>query len=295
MKISNTHSITVLAIFFLGLSIGLLQSNLANAQKKDRVRMKMYYYKEADGARKISIALTAGSGKRMHGVQNGTVKINSILNDSTINLATLETDTLGQLDLYLAEDYVLPMDEDGKSTIEASYGGSDQYRSASNDIEIVDLELEFEFTIEDSVKYLKIIANSINGVGEKIPVEELSVGIGVQRLYSVLPIEEIETYEDGVAELEIPDDIPGDAEGKLIFVAKIDDHDEFGTVTRHAESNWGIPVDYSMKPLARQLFTDEAPLWMIISVFIILLGAWYHFFLSISKLIKLKKAGKDIV
>jgi hypothetical protein len=52
-----------------------------------------------------------------------------------------------------------------------------------------------------------------------------------------------------------------------------------------------VPVSYEVKPLPRQLFTDEAPFWMIASVFIILIGAWYHFFLSISKLIKLKKAG----
>ena len=233
MKRSNKYSITVLAIFFTGLCVGFWQANIANAQaKKDRVRMKMYYYKEADGARKISIALTAGSGKRMHGVKNGIVEFTSVLNDSTIYLATLETDTLGQVDIYFADDYVLPMDEDGKCIIEASYGGSEKYRSASNDIEIMDVDMEFEFAVEDSVKYLRVTAKSTNAAGDQIPVEELSIGIGVQRLYSVLPLDEIETYEDGLAELEIPDDIPGDSDGNLIFVAKIDDHDEFHDTLR---------------------------------------------------------------
>ena len=274
--------------------VGLITINEVNAKvnaKKERVRMKLYYSKNDGGERMISIGLTAGSGKKMHGVKNGEVLLTSVLNDSTFVLATLETDTLGVVNLYLAQDYKLPMDEDGKSVIEVSYDGNEIYRSASNDIEIFDIDLEFTFEIEDSVKYLSVAANKIDGKGNKIPVEELDIFIGVQRLYSVLPIDDAETDEDGIGMLEIPDDLPGDAEGNLTFVAKIEDHDEFGTVTKSGNQAWGIPVSYEVKPLPRQLFTDEAPLWMIASVFIMLLGAWYHFFLSISKLIKLKKSA----
>ena len=259
--------------------------------KKERVRMKLYYSKNDAGERMISIGLTAGSGKKMHGVKNGEVLLTSVLVDSTFVLATLETDTLGVVNLYLANDYKLPMDEDGLSVIEVNYEGNEIYRSASNDIEIFDIDLEFAFEIEDSVKYLRVTANRIDGEGNNIPVEELDILIGVQRLYSVLPIDDVETDEDGIGMLEIPDDLPGDAEGILTFVAKIEDHDEFGTVTKSASHGWGTPVSYEVKPLPRQLYTDEAPFWMIASVFIILLGAWYHFFLSISKLIKLKKAA----
>jgi hypothetical protein len=256
---------------------------------KERVRMKLYYSKNDAGERLFSIALTAGSGKNMHGVKNGEILLTSILNDSTITLATLETDTLGEVRLYLDAEYILPMDEDGKTKIEAIYEGNDDYRDASSDIEIADLDFDFEFKIEDSVKYVNVFANRIDKAGDRIPVEELEINIGIQRLYSVLPLGKVETDEDGIGILEIPDNLPGDAEGELTFVARIEDHDEFGTVMKKASQQWGIPVSYEVKPLPRQLFTDEAPLWMIASVCIILIGAWYHFFLSISKLIKLKK------
>ena len=263
------------------------------AAKKERVRMKMYFYREADGNRKISIGLTAGSGRKMRGVADAEVELNTIINDSTVLLTTLETDTTGIVELYLADDYILPTNEDGVCILEATYAGDETHRSASKDIEVSEIDIAFEFNIEDSVKYLTITASRLDGTGESIPVEELSLNIGVQRLYSVLPIEEVETDEDGVAELEFPDDIPGDADGNITVVAFIDDSDEFGTVTVAANQNWGVPVDYEIKPLARQLFTDEAPIWMIAAVFIILLGAWYHFFLSISKLVKLKKEGSN--
>ena len=258
---------------------------------KERVRMKLYFSKNDAGERMFSIALTAGSGKNMHGVKNGEVLLTSTLNDSTINLATLETDTLGEVKLYLDAEYILPMDEAGITIIEATYEGNDDYRSASSDIEISDLDFEFMFEVEDSVKYLKVLANRIDKEGNKIPVEELEINIGIQRLYSILPLDKVETDEDGIGVLEVPDNLPGDAEGVLTFVARIEDHDEFGTVLKKASNAWGTPVSYEVKPLPRQLFTDEAPLWMIASVCIILVGAWYHFFLSISKLMKLKKAA----
>ncbi|MCK5371894.1 MAG: hypothetical protein KAQ62_25210, partial [Cyclobacteriaceae bacterium] len=283
-SLKNIYKTISLALLLV--CVGLITINEVNAKvnaKKERVRMKLYYSKNDAGERMISIGLTAGSGKKMHGVKNGEVLLTSVLNDSIFVLATLETDTLGVVNLYLAQDYKLPMDEDGKSVIEVSYDGNEIYRSASNDIEIFDIDLEFTFEIEDSVKYLSVAANKIDGKGNKIPVEELDIFIGVQRLYSVLPIDDAETDEDGIGMLEIPDDLPGDADGNLIFVAKIEDHDEFGTVTKSGNQAWGIPVSYEVKPLPRQLFTDEAPLWMIASVFIMLLGAWYHFFLSISK------------
>jgi hypothetical protein len=261
------------------------------AAKKERVRMKMYYFKNDAGERRIQIGLTAGSGKNMHGVKNAQVVLTSVLNDSTVTLATLETDTIGEVTLYFASDFKLPMDEEGKSIISASYDGNEENAAASSELEISDIELEFSFEIEDSVKYLSVAASKLDGEGNKVPVEALEINIGVQRLYSVLPIEKTDTDEDGIAQIEIPNDLPGNEAGVLTFVARIEDNDEFGNVTKSASQDWGTPVSYEIKPLPRQLYTDEAPIWMIASVCIILLGAWYHFFLSISKLMKMKKGS----
>ena len=199
---------------------------------KDRVRMKLYYSKNDAGERMFSIALTAGSGRSMHGVKNGEVVITSVLNDSTFTLATVETDTLGEVQLYLDQDYVLPMNEDGITTIEAFYEGNDQYRSTSNDLEIMDLDLDISFEIEDSVKYISVLATTLDPEGNKVPMEEVSINIGVQRLYSVLPLDEIETDEEGIAIMEFPDNLPGDANGNIVIVATVFESDDFGTVSK---------------------------------------------------------------
>jgi hypothetical protein len=277
-------------VFCLGLLI-LGSSAIGDALAQERVRMKFYYEKNDAGERMFTLGLSSGSGRSMRGVPNAEIVLSAEAGDTSFIMATLETDTLGEVVLYLDKDYVLPIDENGVTTLTAEYAGDEEYRSVSGELMISDLDFEFSFEEIDSVKYLKVFATRVNGGGEKIPVEELSINIGIERLFSILPLEQIETDEDGIAELEIPDDLPGDANGMLTFVARIEDNDEFGSVTEKGSYNWGIPVSYELKPLPRQLFTDEAPLWMIVSVFVILLGAWYHFFLSISKLIKLKKAA----
>ena len=292
MKSINKYlSLGLVIVTFISISLASFETFANTMAKKERVRMKMYYYKLSSGERMISIALTAGSGKKMHGVSEAEVLLTSMVNDSIINLTTLKADTAGMVSLYFANDYVLPQNEDGKTIIEAIYNGSDTYRSASNDLEIMDLDLNISFEVEDSVKYLTILATTLDAKGNKNPAEEVSIDIGVQRLYSVLPIDNMETDEDGIGVLEFPDNIPGDSEGNITIVARVEESDDYGTVESISNNKWGTPVDYNIKPLPRQLFTDEAPLWMIASVFIILLGAWYHFFLSISKLVKLKKEG----
>lgn len=280
----NRSLIGVLTVLLL---INLSASAFA---QKERTRLRSYFYIHSNGDRQISLILTAGRGRNMQNVGNAPLDIEIDMGDSTIYLTELTTNVEGSADLLIESGYTLPRNEDGLTTILASFGGNDSLRSSSTDMEIKDVFLDISFDIEDSVKVLMVEAREYNGEGELIPVPELDINIGVQRLYSVLPIDEMETDEDGIATMEFPDDIPGDSAGMVTIVARIDEHDHFGTVTKAGSAKWGIPVSYELKPLPRQLFTDEAPLWMIIGVFIALVGAWYHFFLSVYKLIKLKKA-----
>jgi hypothetical protein len=293
MKMKNQIYKSIYSLMVGFLLISTLGTSFSMAQSKESTRLRSYFYIHSNGDRQVSFLLTAGRGRNTQMVDNAVLDVEIDLGDSTLFLTELITDEEGAADLYIESGYKLPADEEGITTILASYGGNDSLRSVSTDIEVKDVFIEMSFDIEDSVKILTVQANEYNPDGEMVPVEELDITIGVQRLYSVLSIDDVETDEDGVGILEFPDDIPGDSIGMITLVATIDEHDYFGTVTKSQSVNWGNPVSYEVKPLPRQLFSDEAPLWMIIGVFIAIVGAWYHFFLSIFKLYKLKKAGED--
>ena len=272
--------------------ISFIGASYCQAQSKERTRLRSYFYIHNNGDREIAVLLTAGRGKNMQNVSNVPISLEIDMGDSTLFLTELITNMEGRANLHVESGYTFPADEKGITTILASYNGNDTLRSASTDIEIKDVFLEISFDIEDSVKILTVQAREFNNEGQLTPVEELDINIGVQRLYSILSIDDIETDENGIGILEFPDDIPGDSSGLITILARIDEHDYFGTVAKTSSVNWGIPVSYELKRLPRQLFTDEAPLWMIIGVFIALVGAWYHFLLSVYKLIKLRNEGR---
>lgn len=293
MKMKNHTYRFILSLIVGFLFISLVGTSFCQAQSKERTRLRSYFYIHSNGDRQISVLLTAGRGKNMQNVGNAAIDLEVDLGDSTLFLTELITNTDGSADLLIESGYTLPVNEEGITTILASYAGNDSLSSASTDMEIKDVFIEMSFDIEDSVRILTVEANEYNAEGELVPVEELDINIGVKRLYSVLTIDAIETDEDGIGILEFPDDIPGDSMGMITITAQIDEHDYFGTVTKSQSVDWGTPVSYELKRLPRQLFTDEAPLWMIIGVFIAIVGAWYHFFLSVFKLYKLKNAADN--
>lgn len=295
MKMMNSIHIPrpLLSILTGILVLSMSLSDICMAQEKERTRMRSYFFIHPDGDRQISVLLTAGRGRDMTNVANAEITFEIDLGDSTLHITDILTNQDGYADLYVEAGYKFPLNEEGFTTILASFAGNDTLRSSDTDQEIKDVFLDMEFDMEDSVKILTVKARQYDAEGLMIPVEELDIKIGVERLYSILPLDEIETDEDGLATYEFPDDIPGDSAGSITVIARVEEHDQFGTATRKASVDWGIPVSYELREMPRQLFTDEAPLWMIIAVFVVLVGAWYHFFLSIFKLNKMRKVIEE--
>jgi len=262
-----------------------------HAQKKERTRLKAYYEKLPNSDKKISLVLTQGSGKQIAGVVNAEIILSTFNLDEEIELTSLHTDTRGEAFLLVEAGYSFPKDEDGYSVVSASYGGNDSLRAAKKEVKFVDLNIDISFDIDDSVKLVLVSAFEIDSIGQRKPIKEVDLNIGVERLYSTLFLEKIETDEDGNSSFEFPNDIPGDSTGTINIVVFVEDHDDYGTITKSATINWGTLVDYSDHLIGRSLFGDEAPLWMIISVFIILTGAWFNFIRAIIRIVKIRKVS----
>jgi len=269
--------------------------NSQEAIGQERSRIRMNFVKRSSGDKMITVTLYAGRGRDMIFLQDQLISLTASNNDTTVELAELSTNAEGMAQLMIEEGYRFPLDEEGFTMIEATFDGNDEYTGSSNDIEVKDLDFDIQFSIEDSIKTVSVTAYELDSAGNEIPVDGLFLYVGIQRLYSILPIGEIMSSEDGVYTVEFPDDIPGDPSGSFTVVARIEDNDYYGSVERRADVEWGIPVSFEIEPPARRLWTDEAPLWMITSVFVVLVGAWYHFFLSIYKLNKIRKVAKEPV
>ena len=278
----------ILSVVSLFLLIFLVVPSITYAQKKARTRVRAYYQKLDNLNKEIKIILTSGSGKSMQGIAGADILIRSTGGEEPVDLATIQTDAEGVGILQVEDGYIFDYNEDGFIELRASFKGNDTLRASNRKLEFKNLELAVDFEEVDSLRIVKVTAKQ-DSLGVKSPIEEIEVEIGVQRMHSVLVLEKLETNRKGVVEYELPADIPGDDTGTLNCVIRVFEDNDYGTVTTKAVNNWGTIVDYNHTAIGRSLFGDEAPLWMIIGVIIVLGGAWFHFIWAVIKVWKIKK------
>ena len=107
-------------------------------------------------------------------------------------------------------------------------------------------------------------------------------------MFSLLNVGDLTLDDSGSASVEFPNDIPGNKEGNLLVLARIEDNTTYGNVEASENLQWGIPVDYSVPVSHRALWTQIAPKWMVYTLTILLLGVWGHYLFAIISLIRIK-------
>ena len=271
----------------LSMLLVLLMINQTVAQKKEKTRVRAYYQKLDNNDLQLMALLTSGSGKNMMNIAGAEIKVYNLADDEAM-LASIETNVDGEAILRIENGYPLKRNAEGYAELSFVFAGNDTLRGSDRDLEFKDVILKPNFEIVDSVKVIKIMAFE-DSAGVSLPVPELKIKIGVQRMLSILNLATVETDDQGLAKLEFPNDLPGDSLGNLKIIIKVDDDRDYGTVLSKNNVKWGTIVDYSINNDERSLFGDEAPMWMLFAVLIVLGGAWYHFIWAIIKVWGIKK------
>lgn len=220
-----------------------------------------FYHKEVSADSKIGFGITNDSGEAVLGLPDTFYKA---------------LDTTDHFTYYaVIEDDPLVMDNDDQIDITRSH---------------VDFDLE-------EIDSVKTITLTISGPGDTVhlvPVEDVEASIFVQRLFGDLPIAEYEyTDSDGQIIAELSNDIPGDEEGNLLIRAKVEDHDEFGTLIATKKINWGIRKKVSNGVPVGELWSnaDNAPLYLVVLVTGLVAGIWGVIFYLIDRIYKIRKLG----
>ncbi|MCX6186673.1 MAG: hypothetical protein NTU43_06700 [Bacteroidetes bacterium] len=148
-------------------------------------------------------------------------------------------------------------------------------------------KITLNFEVVDSQKVCKALV-----VSEALPVKELSIKFYVKRLFSLLPIGEATTDENGSASLEFPTDIPGGETGNLTVIAKItEDENYMDTETTH-DIKWGVIVkeDPNLSH-QRSLWgsRSDAPIYFMVASDLIILAIWGTLIYIVFQVFKMKR------
>ncbi|MFH1159777.1 MAG: hypothetical protein V1733_02375 [bacterium] len=254
-------------------------------------RLVTSYIKFGDGTKQIVVSLTAREEGQRVSIENANLQIFALNGPDKIFLGDIFTDNHGKANLDINPSKSLPRNQDETCTFEILYKGSEKYVEASSTLEITDVILEISFSEIDSVKTVIAQVYQFDESGEKTFISAVPVEFYINRLFSLYRFGGEETDLSGTCAVEFPKKMPGDTAGNLLVIAKILDHEKFGTIEKNQEINWGQPLVIEPKP-TRGLGDTDAPLWMVYTLLVLLTGVWLHVMYVIGLVIWINIIGR---
>ena len=286
------------AILFLVLMALFNTDSFSQAKKiKLKTRMSLDYYNGSDNSRTLNASVYAVKDRqRVPAVNEKVYFYVGDISDENI-LDSVITDADGQSQYIFPEDYKFPIDEKRIVSYAAQFKGNKTFVKKSAKINIKEIFMELFLSEINSQKTISVRGYELGDENEMVPIEDADVTFYVPRLFNDQVIGESEFIE-GKSQIEFPENIAGDTIGNISIVAKIEDHELYGNVERKvADFRWGnrapIEDDKSLMTIqisipTRALWHTNAPLWMIITLIILLVGVWGHYVYVIFNLFRLK-------
>jgi hypothetical protein len=227
---------------------------------------------------------------------NAPVIFYSVEKDGDLKIGEIKTDVHGTAVLKILSKNTYLRNDQQMLSFKAVYEGNGKYEASESEFGLKPAKLIVSFYEEDSVRYVKVEGTQLNADWTETSIGPVDIVVGVPKMLSVLKIAEISLDSTGIGTAEFPMDIIGDSLGNLKVVASIEENDIFGNVTGSADNDWGLPKHLiSPDRPSRELWTPIAPLWMIITLIIMLLGVWGHYVYAIVQLVMIKKSSKNTV
>ncbi|MEI6884837.1 MAG: hypothetical protein WCO02_10140 [Bacteroidota bacterium] len=292
---SNLYSIILLAVLSAMLipSIGSAQEKTDSSKVAQESKITFNYLCTSNDSVSLSANLfVKKENGDPYGLMNATIEFFCTQDNKPIPLGTAVTNQDGTAVLNVVISKLHP-DKDGMITYLVKFAGTPKYTEVSSNFSAEPAKLKISFNVQDSLRYLNITATRMDAKDQEVALTKETVILYVPRLFSLLKIGEVALDDQGKASFEFPNDIVGDTLGNLKIIAKIEENEKYGFVQGTNNINWGVPKQYYKAEVpSRELWTPIAPLWMIITLIIMLAGVWAHYVYAVWELYMIKAASK---
>lgn len=249
--------------------------------------MDLQTIQRADGSIVLTVALRAridGSLRLLWGLK---VRFYQETSDGEIELGEAISDQKGVSRVEVNPEK-FKADKSGMLTFIARYGGNKSLEEVEETVSITRAILRAEPFKGDDGYSLNL--SLMSGSEEQAkPLPEMDLNVYVQRMFTPLKIGETATDDEGAAVIEIPDSFTGDAAGNINLLVRLEDNDDYGMLEASVVQPWGIPVSDQITKMPRSLFSQDPPLWMLITFIVLMVTVWGHYFVIVYELVKLRK------
>lgn len=289
------NAIRNLCLISLVLAFGILPARMMGESSDTVVsiesKLALSYLCMGDSV-KLTASLNIRKGDMPLALQNAMIHFSATNGEQSTDLGSAKTDQEGNA-VCTFHVSGLPADPGGMVSYTAAFKGKEPYPAAESSVTAKPAFLRITFSVEDSVRTLMVKAGTKDSRGDIVAIPGETVLIYVPRLFSLLKVGEVTLDETGYGTMEFPKDIIGDSIGNLNILARIEEHDIYGFAQGTSGINWGVPKQFfKAEVFSRELWTPIAPLWMIITLIIMLAGVWAHYAYAVYELIMIRRLGK---
>ena len=284
---------------FIMLLLFMTECSVLNAQEpseKKPLFIYISYYRSNDELPRIKINTKTKTGRKFELAPDVVVNLFSEEENTDGFIGQAKTNLWGDAWLQVPEKYYSTTNPRPLSKFIATSSGNEIFKSASEELEIVDAKIKLNLQVEDSIKKATAILLA-NEDSTWVPVPETEIKFVIKRtLKDLLATEDdsYETDEEGKVTADIGDNFPGDAEGIIQIGAKLVDNDLYGNIETFQEIKWGYPVKKDRSFEKRTLWStrNKTPWWLLIFPNLIIASVWGAIYYLIYLIIKIKNAGK---
>ena len=130
-------------------------------------------------------------------------------------------------------------------------------------------------------------------------VKGVELKVAIKRLGGDLNVSETQTYttdSTGAISADFKrDSLPGDLNGNLTLIAKVEDNDTYGNLTVEEQVPWGNKFEYVSRFDRRTLFArrGHSPIWLELLAYSIIVVVWIILIYLIGQLRKIKMLGEQ--
>jgi len=278
-----------LQALFLCLLFLLFSFPLQSQEELKRTYLKLSYIKKSDGNKYLRASISYKENKKF--VPYKDAELNFYLGEDFDELIeNVKTNFKGEAQLIIPEN--IEADSTGVFYFSAKFKGDEKLKRASKSLSVKDAILELSFNQKSEGRIIDVNAYELL-YEEKVSISDEEIIIAVPTLFGNMTLGKA-SLEDGFCQIEFPDDLPGDSLGNLEIIAMIIDSEDYGDVEKKEMIPWGLPkklTEIEQSGSKGKLWTYNAPIWMVVTLVILLTGVWSHFGYVIYKMYRINKEG----
>lgn len=296
MKRLNNYRIPLLLTAFIISSAAHTQDSLAKQPLLD-----VNYFSYNNNIPYVQVMARLKQGRKFEPVKGVILKV--YLDSISPSLLMTEkgvTDETGKADAAMPPSLQKEWNASAKHTFIAEASGVKEFEGEKAVTEITKAKLLMDTATGSETKTITVTLVALED-GKWTPVKDADMKIMIKRLGGDLTVGDEANYttdSSGTVTAEFKrDSIPGDANGNIVLIAKVEDNDNYGNLSLEKTAKWGAPLAYHSTLYERSLFAtrDKAPIWLLFMAYFIIGIVWGTLIYLVFQIFKIKKLGKQAV